>query len=361
MRRALCSLGGMILATALLFGPGAGSGRAQRSSDSGRPLCTASERVDYQTAARAYAKRMSRDRARYFKRHRNRKLRARFFRQQQARLTALRAKASCELIDLNPAPSPNQTFVFGPGMTADDQQAIESDIAFAAQDENRLVGLLLDKVTVFATTDADWLGTQQCAFVGRGGNCAHDVATFYASGNSAGQGGPGYVCIYWAARDWHEGAPHAQTILAHEVFHALQYQTDHLIHAPETPPDQIRPTGPVWLDEGAPEMIANRVTADRRLGVYTAALQSQILATKQISTPLDQLERLSQTNVANVYSLFALSIDYLAGTTPAGITALADYYRALGAGAPWPDAFSQAFAISVADYYTTFATYRHGL
>jgi Tol biopolymer transport system component len=54
-------------------------------------------------------------------------------------------------------------------------------------------------------------------------------------------------------------------------------------------------------------MIAYRVTADRQLGSYDAALANQIAATKQISNPLDRLERLSQTNIPNVYSLFVLS------------------------------------------------------
>ena len=294
----------------------------------------------------------------YFKAHQNRRLRTKFVKQQQARLKALRSRAACELIVLNPPPTANETFVFGPGMAAESEALIQSDIAFAAQDENRLVGLSLEKLTVFATTDADWLGSQQCAWYGRGGSCAHDVAAFYASGNSAAQGGPGAVFIYWAASSWGDGPTHSQTIIAHEVFHVLQYQTDHLIHAPETPPDQIRPSGPVWLDEGAPELVGLRVTADRRLDTYVAALQSQIAVAKQITQPLDQLERLSQTNIPRVYSLFAVSVDHLTKIPVDGLSALADYYRALGAGATWPAAFSEAFGMSLSDYYANFAGYR---
>jgi hypothetical protein len=305
-------------------------------------------------------------RAHYFKTHKSAKKRALFVRRQQAKLKALRAKARCKLdgsppsppIDLNPAPTPNETFSFGPGLAAADEAQIRGDIAFAAEDIRRLVGIALDKVSVFASTDANWLAEQQCGFYGSGGNCVATTAAFYASGNSAAQGGPGAVFLYWAAASWQFGAAPNQKIIAHELFHAIQYQTDHLIHAGETPPDQIRPTGPVWLDEGAPEMIGHRVMADRLLGSYENELNGQIAATKQIATPLDQLERLSQTNIPNVYSLFALSVDHLVKVAPAGPLALTAFYRALGAGAAWPDAFQQAFGRAVSAYYADFAAYR---
>lgn len=334
---------------------------AGASSATGGSLCTSAEKARYQAAAAVYAKRMVKVRAAYFKTHRSAKLRARFVKKQKATLKALRLRARCELIDLNPAPSANETFTFGPGMSAGPEALIAGDIAFAAEDENRLVGLSLAKVDVFASSDANWLAERQCGFYGYGGSCVSDTAAFYASGNSAAQGGPGAVFLYWAASAWQFGAAPSQKIIAHELFHVLQYQTDHLIHAGETPPDQVRPTGPVWFDEGAPEMIAYRVTADRRLDSYTRALGDQIAVTKQISTPLDQLERLSQTNVPNVYSLFALSVDHLVKVDPAGVSGLAAYYRALGAGALWADAFQQAFGLSVGGYYADFARYRSKL
>lgn len=246
-------------------------------------------------------------------------------------------------------------------MTQSAQDLIAGDVAFAAEDENRLVGIQLDKVTVFASTDAAWLAERQCGLYGFGGSCVSDTAAFYASGNSAAQGGPGAVFLYWAASSWQFGNGASQKIIAHELFHVLQYQTDHLTNAGQTPFDQVRPTGPVWLDEGTPEMIGYHVMADRELANYASALAAQITATKQITAPLDQLERLSQTNIPNVYSLFALSVDHLVKTVPAGLSALATYYRALGSGAAWPQAFTQAFGMSVTEYYASFAAYRSTL
>lgn len=333
----------------------------------GNATCTSAEKSQYQSAAARYAKQVPKDRARYFKAHKSPKLRAAFVKKQQAKLKALRARAACDdtpvppPIDRNPAPSPNETFTFGPGMSAASQQLIEGDIAFAGEDEARLVGLSIAKVTIFASTDANWLATQQCGFYGYGGDCISGTAAFYSSGNSAAQGGPGAVFLYWGASSWQAGAGDVQKIIAHELFHALQYQTDHLNNAGSTPFDEVRPTGPVWLDEGVPEMIAYRVADDRLLLSYSAVLNNQIAITKRIGTPLNQLERLSQTGIPNVYSLFALSVDHLAKTAPGGLASVAAYYRALGAGAAWPDAFKQAFGMSVADYYANFAEFRSTL
>ena len=326
--------------------------------------CTSAEKSQYQSAAARYAKQMPRDRARYFKAHKSPNLRAAFVKKQKAKLKALRARAACDdtpippPIDRNPAPSPNETFAFGPGMSAASQEQIRGDIAFAGEDEARLVGLSIAKVTVFASTDANWLAGQQCGLYGYGGDCVSATAAFYSSGNSAAQGGPGAVFIYWAASSWRASAGEVQKIVAHELFHALQYQTDHLNNAGSTPFDQVRPTGPVWLDEGIPEMIAYRVADDRLLLSYSVVLSNEMAIAKRIGAPLSQLERLSQTGIANVYSLFALSADHLIKTAPAGLAAVAGYYRALGAGAPWPDAFKQAFGMSVADYYADFAAFR---
>lgn len=353
----------LIAAACAVLGLDAGPGRAVIQA-----TCTSAQKAAFQAKADAYAKQMLRDRARYFKAHKSVKARAAFVKKQKTKLRALRAKADCDdgpppppPTNLNPPPAANETFNFGAGISATAGDEIKGDIAFAAEDEQRLVGLSLDKVSVFASTDANWLAGQQCSFYGYTGSCQSETAAFYASGNSAGQGGPGALFLYWAAPSWRSGAGPNQKIIAHELFHVLQYQTDRLVNAGSTPQDQVRPTGPVWLDEGAPEMIGYHVADDRMLMSYSGALTNQIAATKHIGTPLSGLARLSETNIPNVYSLFALSVDHLTKIAPGGLPVLAAYYRALGAGASWPAAFLQAFGMSVEAYYANFAEYRSKL
>jgi len=204
------------------------------SAESGRAVihatCTSSEKAALRAKADTYAKQMLRDRARYFKAHKSAKARATFVKRQKAKLRALRAAADCDdtqptspPIDLNPAPTGNETFIFGAGISPAAADEIKGEIAFAAEDIQRLVGLSLDKIRVFASTDANWLAGQQCGFYGYGGGCQSDTAAFYASGNSAAQGGPGAVFLYLAAASWQFGAGPNQKIVAHELFHALQY------------------------------------------------------------------------------------------------------------------------------------------
>ncbi len=197
----------VLAATVLLLITGVVAVRSGADVAAGDATCTSAEKSQYQAAAVAYAKRMLKDRARYFKTHKSAKLRAAFVKKQKAKLKALRLKAACDdstppepappPIDLNPSPSASESFNFGPGMPPAATELIKGDIAFAAEDENRLVGLALKKVTVFASADANWLATQQCSFYGYGGNCVSGTASFYSSGQSAAQGGPGAVFIYW--------------------------------------------------------------------------------------------------------------------------------------------------------------------
>ena len=326
----------VIGAACVVLGLDAGPGQARIQA-----TCTSAQKAALQAKADAYAKQIPKDRARYFKAHKSVKARAAFIKKQKTKLRTLRAKADCDdgpppppPINLNPTPTANETFNFGAGISATAGEEIKGDIAFAAEDEQRLVGLALDKVSASPSTDANWLAGKQCSFYGYTGSCQSETAAFYASGNSAAQGGPGALFLYWAASSWRSGAGPNQKIIAHELFHVLQYQTDRLVNAGSTPQDQIRPTGPVWLDEGAPEMIGFHVADDRELMSYNGALTNQIAATRQIGTPLSGLTRLTETNISNVYSLFALSVDHLTKTATGGLPALAAYYGPSVPGRP---------------------------
>lgn len=339
-----------------------GSGLAAPSTTSA--TCTPAEQAQYQVSAVTYAKRIPRDRAHYFKAHKSSKLRAVFVSKQKAKLSALQAQAACQVvvppppIDLNPAPAANENFAFGPGMS-NGQSEIKGDIAFAAEDEKRLTGATLDKVTVFASTNPQWLAEQECQFAGHNDDgCLQSVRQRWESKSATAVGGTGMIAFDWSNVNWSYGAGQNQKILAHELFHVLQYQLDRLVNNGATPSNQVRASGPVWLDEGSAEMVGYHVAADRRLLSYQSALADQIDRAKQISTPLSSLQTYAEQNIPNVYSLFHIAADHLVTVAPGGIPALATYYAAIGNGVAWPDAFKQAFGMSVQEYYDNFAAYR---
>jgi hypothetical protein len=335
--------------------------------------CSAAQRAERARAASTYAKKMHAKRAAYFKTHKHAKDRALFVRRQRATLARLRKAAACVVppgsstttrtTTTAPAPAPQVTFAFGPEMAASDQELIRADVQYAVGDEARLLGRPVAALSVFASANPDWLAQQQCAFDGRNDSgCIQITSQRYATGGSAAQGGPGGIFLYWADRSWQNApASASQKIIAHEIFHTFQYQLDKLLTNGSTPFSQVRPSGPVWLDEGAPETVGYHVAADRGLLGYPDALAGQIRQAKQIDTPLSSLQTLDQTQIPGVYSLFHVAVDHLLSITPGGVAALTTYYDALGSGKAWPDAFAAAFGMTVDAYYANFAAYRSGL
>ena len=355
---------------------------------SARPAatCTSAEQAQRRAALAADRKRIPAERAAYFAKHRSASQRAAFVRRQQLRLKALQVAASCTVRAGTvptgtsppratapttpagplpaPSPGPGTSFSFGSELPAAAQDEIKGDVAYAVQDEAALLGASIASVSTFASKSADWLADQQNRFGGYNSDSYfQSLRSQYASGSSAAQGGNGGIFIYWAAPAWQFGPGENQKIIAHELFHVVQYQLDHLVNNGSTPSSQVRPSGPVWLDEGSAELIGYRVAADRRLfPSYSSALASQVARARQIGVPLGSLETLDQSSgIPNVYTLFHVAVDHLVAITPAGVSGLTTYLDAIGAGMAWHDAFSKAFGLSVEAYYANFAAYRAGL
>jgi hypothetical protein len=371
LRRALSKkrIAGAVIAGLVIAGAGASIG-SSIGAGFASPSCTAEQKAERQHAAAAYAKRIPRERPMYFKRHTSAKERAAFVKRQKAKLAKLQHAAACTVpVPTStsvtppvgpvpaPPPRPNDRFVFGPEMSAAAQDEIKGDVAYAVQDEAVLLGTPITSVSAFASSKPDWLADQQCRFYGSGGSCFQDVQQRYAGGVTAAAGGGG-LFLNWASPSWTYGASANQKIIAHEIFHIFQDQLDRLSSEPSS---QVWRSGPVWLHEGAAEMVGYRVAADRRLfPSYASVLVSQIGVAKQISTPLSSLQTYNEAQIPNVYSLFHVAVDHLVNVAPGGLSALTAYYNALGSGMSWPQAFRAAFGMSVDAYYANFAAYRAG-
>jgi hypothetical protein len=240
-------------------------------------------------------------------------------------------------------------------MTGADEDEIEGDVAYAVRAERALLGTTSSTLATYASTDPEWLAEQQCAFRGEGISCVSFFQQIYASGTTA-TAEPGGLFLNWASPSWSYDAGDNQKIIAHELFHTIEFAHDHI--SPGLPPDQIPASGPVWWWEGSPEMVGYLVACERQLFTsYKSVFKTAIEQTKQSDVPLDQLETLSQTQQTGVWDVLWVAVDHLA-TTTGGLHALIDYLDDLGAGMTWPDAFQHAFAMTVADYYANFAAYR---
>jgi hypothetical protein len=333
-----------------------------------RSSCSSAEKAQRTQVAAAFAKQMPTARAAYFKSHKRATDRKRFVTSQQAKLTLLRSAAACVVPP--PATTPTtptappvatqQTFVFDAGISAAAQSEIRGDVDFALRDEARLLGTELTAVSVFTSTSPDWLADQECRFFGHDNDpCRQSTGQRWASGGTTAVAGTGGVLLYWAHPSWQAGAGESQKIIAHELFHVFQNQLDKLgARNQVTPPNQVRASGPVWLEEGAAEMIGYRVASDRGLTSYPSVLAGQITRSKQVSQALNATQTYDEFNIPYAYSLAHVAADHLVGLAPGGVSALTTYYNALGGGTDWPTAFQSAFGLGVDAYYANFAAYR---
>jgi hypothetical protein len=331
--------------------------------------CSSAEKAQRTQVAAAFATQMPIARAAYFKGHKRAADRKRFVTSQQAKLTLLRSAAACVVPP--PATTPTtptappvatqQTFVFDAGIPTAAQNEIRADVDFALRDEARLLGTELAAVSVFTSTSPDWLADQECRFFGHDNDpCRQSTSQRWASGGTTAVAGTGGVLLYWAHPSWQVDAGESQKIIAHELFHVFQNQLDKLGARNEvTPSNQVRASGPEWLDEGAPEMIGYLVASDRSLKSYPSVLASQIARSKQVTQPLSAVQTYDEFNVVpNAYSFGHVAADHLVGLAPGGVSALTTYYNALGSGTAWPAAFQSAFGLSVDAYDANFAAYR---
>jgi cobalamin synthase len=313
---------------------------------------------DALSAADAYAAAMAKARTAYFKTHKSSAARKTYVAAQKAKLTRLRAAATAACTFppvpapiVPPAPSANEHFVFSDEISQSTRDEVEGYVTFAVQDEQTLLGVQLDEVTVFVSTDAAWLAQHQCGFYGRTGDCVASTQTAYEQGNSSGNG-PRAVFVNWKSDNFQAPSPTwiRQKIVAHEVFGMFEHQLDH----------QDGDPGPYWLYWGAQEMIGYRVAADRNLQPYANTLITLHNAEKMLGYPPSEIATNASYDLVGHYWLAGVA-DHLVNVAPGGVRSLAAYWTALGGGAAWSDAFASAFGLTPDAFDANFADYRKGL
>ena len=257
-----------------------------------------------------------------------------------------------------PAPTANEHFVFEDAVSAEDRKTVEDDIAYAAADEQSLTGVSFGDINVFVGVTPAWLAQEDCGFYGYVGDCLAQKTQEFAGGATEG----GYRALFMMRWPSGQGAPETQKVIAHELFHVFQYEVSNLAND-QTPSSGVRTLGPVWLHEGAAEVVGYHVLGDRHLGyaTYAALLATEKGRAAAPAPPLEQLQTVDQDRAADSpYALYMVAVDHLCSTT-GGVQALSAYYRAIAAGQPWPAAFASAFGMSVDAFYANFAVYRAGL
>jgi hypothetical protein len=159
--------------------------------------------------------------------------------------------------------------------------------------------------------------------------------------------GANHVILYAGARAL-VGAPGwlLSHVAAHEYIHFWQKDIG-------SPRDGA---GPVWLLEGAAELLGYQAIVHGGLVGYEEARLYSLRRLPPSTITLTSMERRSSDPEEFSYPLAFFAAEMLAA--PGGPLTIRTYWRALSRGTPWEVAFNDAFAVPVADFYGRFEEQR---
>jgi hypothetical protein len=361
--------------------------------------CTKAQKAARSKALATFKKNLPRQRKAYFERVHAIKQRRAYVKKQQARLRALqRAVAGCRRapapvfpppvartppippgppaqpgapspappqppppLEPLPAPAapPNATFVYHE-LSAAQQEEITGDVAYAMAEAQSLLGVSLDRVSVYASGDVDWLANAEIQFWSLHHESAFPaIRQRWLSGTTA-TGDRGVIFLFTESPSWpKEDRAKRQKIMAHEVFHVVQFQLHNRRDANSTPPNQVRATGPWWLLEGSAETFGYRVATNRRMyRTYEAVLNDQKGRARRSAALSDVETHEAQNGTAFVWELMHIGADRLATTSPEGLQSFVTFWREIGRGVEWRVAFNSTFGRTIDAFYAEFAEYR---
>ncbi len=219
-------------------------------------------------------------------------------------------------------------------------------VSYSAQEIERLFGTAFGGRRVLVSDDLEWILDRQAEVAGRFQRPRNEWRAAWQAGNFGTVYGT-TVLIYWAAPWQQSGVPNRLKVMAHEIFHSLQSQW-----APQMQGSEI-----YWLVEGTAEVVGYRVAAERGYLNYKASIADWKTRTRPVKLQLQALERdWPPAFYSTVYPLSALACDYLVGEQ--GLAKYSSYFKLLGIGTPWQEAFEQSFGKTVSQFYTEFAAYQ---
>jgi hypothetical protein len=354
MRRFLLLLA--VASVALAAVPGAGAFPV-----SGRAVCTVEQQLAKQDALERFQRGMAAARRAYFRKHKSAAARTAYVRAQQKKLRALRAAANCTIVGQTAPPAPasalghEPTYVFGPTITAAEQTETRGNVNRARVYLAKIGALPPSPYTFYVEGDAESTAQRWSQLTGSDIDFSRTIWS-----TATGVAGAGYVLVYAGQQGWRSGSEgNRAKITAHELFHVTQLQ---LSNGRERmpPTNGIPALGPRWLLEGAAEVAGYRAWADAGFGNYTIIRDGFAEAARQVTTPLATCAT-TTPDAQNAcsgpfYSISSAAVEYL--MRGRDFAEILGFWRALGTGMPWQQAFVSTFGRSIETFYGEFETHR---
>lgn len=244
-------------------------------------------------------------------------------------------------------------FVFGPGVSLDQQTAVREGISLAWQ----FIGAS-GPVVVYADVDETALITAYEAYTGA--PLSAETRTQWETNGFPSQANLGVIYLN-LGRNEAGGDEDLRLGVAHEYCHTWQaHIAQQKLSASVSGPDgQLPAIGPVWLVEGFADYCSVQAVS-----VVDATVREREFASHMERATLGILSdfenRESYTDPAGgAYAHGFLAVNYLAQQFDN--PAFAAFWQETGQGLTWDRAFEAMFGKSVPDFYTEFEAYRVGL
>jgi hypothetical protein len=255
-----------------------------------------------------------------------------------------------------PAPGAAATYVFGPELSSEQQSAVQRGLDAAARHYRSALGRELPPFSVWAHAD---LESMIRTYASTRPTSLEESRRLW----TGGQVGHALPRKLWLGPGWFlqlsgGGYGSRLKIAAHEAFHLLQYEV-----APENlwfgGIDDVRPLGPWWLLEGAPEYFGSLAIVEEGVFSLTNVYGQWEQTARSSPATLRSLETFrGQLNTPGAYDIYALAVRQLVRDRDPKL--VMTYFEAVGRGASWPNAFLAAFGRTVDAFYAEFESYRRG-
>ncbi|MCH8190399.1 MAG: hypothetical protein IIC80_03485 [Chloroflexi bacterium] len=225
-------------------------------------------------------------------------------------------------------------------------------------------GVDVGKVTIFAFADLDNLVNAYVDWhnITSGGRDA--ILEGWQRGRTA-EAGYQNIFVFTSSQGWEQASDMTRLkIMTHEYFHVLQWQllgSGFFGKTTNFSLDQVRPSGPNWLMEGAAELVGHSAVADSGFQSLTEIKNQHVQEARFVTAALESMETNTgfQTAGGAVYDLGFVATDFLLTVTLACSTSpaepsLAAYWQAIGDDAPWQEAFESVFGLQIDEFYQRF-------
>lgn len=226
------------------------------------------------------------------------------------------------------------------GLTKEETSLVResTDVTFRWLKEN---GISSGRVNVFVSRNPDWLATnyaERREYSVEGFDAARGA---FAAGTSFAVGNDVYLALEEGLIDSDE----LLRVIAHEVFHVVQYRTAGLDGTP------------TWIIEGFAEYVADAVRTQGEPALAATLGQERRRAARSVPTSLR--DHVSQPEPhagapAAAYSLGVLAVDHLSESV---VDVLA-MWALTNRGLRWEDAFVAAYGMGLSDFYDSFEKVR---